>query len=162
MIASILERLTQIEKIIASVMVFILTLFVVVDVGSREIFKTGIPWAQKGAVYLMIWVGFLGAILVTHKVEHLRPEIADKIWKGKAKGIYLRINNLLIFSFTAAMCFYSFKYVMESREFGDRNVVIDMPMWVLQAVIPYSFLSMSLRYAYFIFFPREKDPQAVH
>lgn len=162
MIASFLDRLTQIEKLFASVLVFILTLFVVLDVGSREIFKTGIPWAQKGAVYLMIWVGFLGAVIVTHKVEHLRPEIADKLWKGKLKGVYLRVNNFLIFCFTSSMFYYSLLYVTESRGFGDRNVVIDMPMWLLQAVIPYCFLSMSLRYAYFIFFPREKDPQAVH
>ena len=162
MIASFLDRLTKIEKMFASILVFILTVFVVLDVGSRELFKTGIPWAQKGAVYLMIWVGFLGAVIVTHKVEHLRPEIADKLWKGKLKGVYLRVNNFLIFCFTSSMFYYSLLYVTESRGFGDRNVVIDMPMWLLQAVIPYCFLSMSLRYAYFIFFPREKDPQAVH
>ncbi len=158
----ILGHLTKIERVLASLMIFVLTLFMVLDVGSREIFKTGIPWAQKGAVYLMIWAGFLGAVLVTHKVEHLRPEIADKLWKGKLKPFYLRMNNLLILIFTSAMAYYSVLYVLESKEFGDRNVIIDMPMWVLQMVIPYCFLSMSLRYLYFVFCPREKDPQAVH
>lgn len=157
-----LHSLTQIEKFLASVLVGLLTLFVVLDVGAREIFKTGIPWAQKGAVYMMIWTGFLGAILVTHKVEHLRPEVADKLWKGSLKKVYLRLQNLLIFIFTLTMFYYSYIYISESREFGDRNVIIDMPMWVLQMIIPYTFLSMSLRYLYFIFFPREKDPGAVH
>ena len=157
-----LDILTRIERFAASILIFVLTIFVVMDVGVREIFKEGIPWAQKGAVYMMIWAGFLGAVLITHKVEHLRPEIADKFWTGKLKSFYLRANNLLVFIFTAAMAYYSYKYVMESREFADRNVIIDMPMWVLQAVIPYCFLSMSVRYFYFILFPREKDPEAVH
>ncbi len=158
----ILDKLFKIERFVASVLIFILTVFVVMDVASREIYQTGIPWAQKGAVYLMIWAGFIGAILVTHKVEHLRPEIADKIWTGSLKKFYLRFHNLLVFIFTSAMTYYSILYVLESKEFADRNVIIDVAMWVLQLIIPYAFASMSLRYLYFIFFPREKDPGAVH
>ena len=60
------------------------------------------------------------------------------------------------------MTYYSILYVLESKEFADRNVIIDVAMWVLQLIIPYAFASMSLRYLYFIFFPREKDPGAVH
>ncbi|MBA2405987.1 MAG: TRAP transporter small permease subunit [Bdellovibrionales bacterium] len=157
-----LNTLTRIERMVASVLIAVLTVFVVLDVASREIMKTGIPWAQKGAVYLMIWAGFIGAILVTQKVEHLRPEIADKLWTGKLKPYYLRAHNLIVFFFCASMAYYSFLYVLESKEFGDQNVIINMSMWVLQAVIPYAFTSMSLRYLYFIFSPREKDPGAVH
>ena len=162
MIDKIFLILTRIEKIIASLLVVSLTIFVVMDVGAREIFKTGIPWAQKGAVYMMIWAGFLGAVLITQKVEHLRPEVADKLWKGKWRGFYLRFHNLLVLIFTSSMAYYSLLYVVESKEFGDKNVIIDMPMWLLQAIIPYTFISMSLRYLYFIFSPKEKDPQAVH
>jgi TRAP-type C4-dicarboxylate transport system permease small subunit len=157
-----LAILTKIERLVASMLIMVLTLFVIYDVGAREIFKTGVPWAQKGAVYMMIWAGFLGAILITDKAEHLRPEVADKLWPVKLKPYYLRIQNFLILIFCVAMTYYSFKYVMDSHGFGDRNIIINMPMWILQAVIPYSFFSMSLRYLYFIFFPREKDPGAVH
>jgi TRAP-type C4-dicarboxylate transport system permease small subunit len=158
----ILDIMTRLERFVASALILILTVFVVLDVGSREIFEAGIPWAQKGAVYLMIWAGFLGAVLVTQKVEHLRPEIADKFWTGKLKPFYLRAHNFIVFCFCASMAYYSALYVLESREFGDRNVIIDMPMWLLQLVIPYAFTSMSLRYLYFIFSPREKNPMAVH
>jgi TRAP-type C4-dicarboxylate transport system permease small subunit len=158
----VLGVLTVVEKIIASVLVFVLTVFVVMDVAAREIYQTGIPWAQKGAVYMMIWAGFIGAILVTQKVEHLRPEIADKFWTGKLKPFYLRMQNFFIFCFTSSMAYYSILYVLESKEFGDKNVILDISMWILQIVIPYAFTSMSLRYLYFIFCPKEKDPQAVH
>ena len=157
-----LDHLSSLERLGASVLIFFLTAFVVIDVGAREIFQTGIPWAQKGAVYMMIWAGFLGAILVTHKIEHLRPEVADKLWKGRGKIFYLRIQNLVVFLFTSLMAWYSFQYVAESREFGDRNVILDMPMWALQTIIPYTFISMSLRYSYLVLFPRDKDSQAVH
>jgi len=159
---SVLELLSKVERFLAAGLILILTVFVVVDVGAREIFKLGIPWAQKGAVYMMIWAGFLGAILIAQKAEHLRPEAADKLWKGAARIWFLRTQNFLVFIFCSVMCWYSIDYVMESKEFADRNVIIDMPMWVLQAIIPYSFLSMALRYLYFTFSPKEKDPKAVH
>jgi TRAP-type C4-dicarboxylate transport system permease small subunit len=162
MMGKFLDHLSSLERLGASVLIFFLTAFVVIDVGAREIFQTGIPWAQKGAVYMMIWAGFLGAILVTHKIEHLRPEVADKLWKGRGKIFYLRIQNLVVFLFTSLMAWYSFQYVAESREFGDRNVILDMPMWALQTIIPYTFISMSLRYSYLVLFPRDKDSQAVH
>jgi TRAP-type C4-dicarboxylate transport system permease small subunit len=162
MILKTLDVLTKIEKFIASIFIFALTILVLVDVGAREIAETGIPWAQKSAVYMMIWAGFLGAVLVTHKVEHLRPEVADKLWKGKSKIWSMRIQNLLVFIFCLMMLQASIKYVLESKEFGDENIIINMPMWILQLVIPYCFLSMSLRYFYFIFSPKEKNPEAVH
>lgn len=158
----VLDLLTKVERAVASIFIFALTALVIFDVAAREIMKTGIPWAQKGAVYMMIWAGFIGAVLMAQKVEHLRPEVADKLWKGRSKIWYLRIQNFLVFVFCVAMAKYSVDYVIESREFADRNVIIDMPMWVLQLVIPYCFTSMSLRYLYFTFSPREKDPQAVH
>jgi TRAP-type C4-dicarboxylate transport system permease small subunit len=51
MINRFFQVLTKIEGIFASALVAILTVFVILDVGAREIFRTGIPWAQKGAVY---------------------------------------------------------------------------------------------------------------
>ncbi len=162
MILKFFEILTKIENIIASIFIFLLTVLVIFDVGSREIAQKGIPWAQKSAVYLMIWAGFLGAVLVTHKVEHLRPEVADKLWKGKNKILAMRVQNFLVLIFCVVMTKASVAYVLESKEFGDENIILNTPTWILQLVIPYCFLSMSLRYLYFTFSPKEKNPEAVH
>jgi TRAP-type C4-dicarboxylate transport system permease small subunit len=158
----VLSILTKIETILASIFVLFLTIFVIVDVGAREIFSSGIPWTQKSAVYLMIWTGFLGAVLVTQKAEHLRPEIADKIWKGKGAKFYLHVQNLIILIFCVLMAYNSFLYVAESREFADRNIILDIPMWWLQMIIPYAFISMSLRYLYFTFCPPVKKEGSIH
>ncbi len=154
--------LTKIESFAASIFVLVLTVFVIVDVTAREIFSSGIAWTQKSAVYLMIWAGFVGAILVTQKAEHLRPEIADKIWKGKAHQVYLRLQNLVVLIFCLCMAYNSYLYVAESREFADRNIILDIPMWWLQMIIPYAFTSMSIRYLYFIFNPPMKKEGSVH
>lgn len=158
----LLAILTKIESALASLFILLLSVFVIIDVAAREIFKTGVPWAQKSAVYLMIWAGFLGAVLITQKAEHLRPEIADKIWKGKLQKVYLHLQNILVLGFCLGMTYYSFLYVAESREFADKNIVLDIPMWWIQMIIPYAFASMSIRYLYFSFCPPVKKEGSLH
>lgn len=151
-----IECISFIEKKMAALSMGLMTVLVIFDVLSREIFNKGIPWAQKSAVYLMIWGGFIGAILVAEKAAHLRPEVADKIWGEKGKLTFVRVQNFVMLIFCAIFLFYSYKYVAESFSFGDKSVVLQVPLWVLQLVIPYTFLSMSLRNIFFIFNPNEQ------
>jgi C4-dicarboxylate transporter DctQ subunit len=152
----IIETLSKIEKKMAALFIGIMTILIIFDVLSREIFNKGIPWAQKSAVYLMIWGGFIGAILVAEKAAHLRPEVADKIWGEKGKFHFVRIQNFIMMIFCGIFLYYSYLYVAESYSFGDKSVVLQVPLWVLQLVIPYTFFSMSLRNIYFIFNPNEQ------
>lgn len=158
----VLNWLTRIEKLVAGLGVGTLTVLILMDIFSRELVKTSLPWAQKSAVYLMIWVGFLGAALISDSAGHLRPEIADKLWGDHRAKIFIRVQNFFTCIFCFILCYYSFVYVMETYEFQDRNVVLDIATWVLQVVMPYTFLSMGLRHLQFVFNPqlaieRKKD-----
>lgn len=151
-----LEVLTKIEGMIAGVFIALLSIFVILDVFSREVLNQGLPWAQKSAVYLMIWAGFLGASLIAQKAGHLRPEIADKLWGEKRAHHFVRVQNILMIIF----CIFFFKasasYVVESYEFGDKSVVLRVGLWILQLVIPYTFLSMGIRSLYYLINPAEQ------
>jgi C4-dicarboxylate transporter DctQ subunit len=152
-----LIRLYQIERVFAGVIVAILTTLVIFDVFSREFFKLGLPWAQKTAVYLMIWAGFIGAILMNHKGEHLRPEMGDKIWKGSMKVVVYRFQQLVVLIYCLASAYFSYLYVVETKEMGDQNVVLEVSMWILQVIMPYAFFSMALRSLYYFIFPVLKE-----
>ena len=145
--------LSRFEKIVAASCMGIMTVLVICDVLSREFLNKGIPWAQKSAVYLMIWGGFIGAVLITEKAAHLRPEVADKIWGEKGQKLFVRIQNFTMLVFCFVFTYYAFLYVKESFSFGDKSVVLQVPLWTLQVVIPYTFLSMGIRNIYFLFNP---------
>ena len=152
----VITILSMVEKNIAKVFMGLMTALVIFDVISREIFNTGLPWAQKSAVYLMIWSGFLGAIMISEKAAHLRPEVADKIWGEKGKILFVRIQNLVSILFCSFFMFASYRYVSQSFEFGDKSVVLDIPLWILQLIIPYMFFSILLRHLYFLLNPNEQ------
>lgn len=159
-LSSFLSKLSLLEGWLAILSVTAMTFLVVLDVFARELFNSGFPWAQKGAVFLMIWAGYLGAILVSSKASHLRPQIADKLWQkmGQEKGElwFVRVQNLVTLLFCAMFSYAAFYYVMDSHALGDRSVVTGIPLWVLQLVIPYTFLSMALRNIYFMLYPKEQ------
>ena len=151
-----LDILTKIEAGFAGVLIALLSLFVICDVIAREVFNKGFPWAQKSAVVFMIWAGFIGASLVAQKAGHLRPEIADKLWGEKNINLFVRIQNLTVLIFALFFLKASAEYVHESFGFGDESVTLHIKLWILQLVIPYTFLSISLRCLFYIVNPQEQ------
>lgn len=145
-IRGILKGMATAERFIAALCIGGLTLVMFLDVGMRETMKEGIVWAQKFSLHLMFWAGMLGAALVSSKGSHLRPEIADKLWPKKLHPVLKFIEHLLI----AAFCFYlgyiAVGFIAQSLESGQRNQVTEIPLWILQIVMPYTFFSMGIRH----------------
>jgi TRAP-type C4-dicarboxylate transport system permease small subunit len=138
-----------------------MTLLVLLDIIGREVLQTSFPWAQKSAVYLMIWMGFVGACLTSAKGAHLRPEIADKLWRGVGKTLSQFLEQALIATFCGGMAYLAWDYVGESKTMGDLSVVTGTPMWMIQAAIPYTFASMAIRHSFYAFFPGLKPIRSV-
>lgn len=139
MISKLLKYLLLFEKAIAVFSIGFMSILVIVDIAGREIFSGGIAWAQKMAVYLMIWAGFLGASLTAHKGTHLRPEIADGLWPKKALPLFHRLRHFFTALFSIYFAYHSYLYVYESWELGDTSPVLDLSIWIVQIVIPLTF-----------------------
>jgi TRAP-type C4-dicarboxylate transport system permease small subunit len=151
-----LMLLERAERGLASAAFGALAVLVLTDVFSREVLKQGFPLGPKLAIDLMIWGGFLGAALCTSKATHLRIEAAERLWPSAWKPLVGRIEDAVTGVFCAVMAWLSFRYVSTSYELGEVGVVTRIPLWVSQAVIPYAFSSMTLRYLVFVAWPQVK------
>jgi len=144
----------RVEVVLAASCFGWMTVLTLTDVLGREVFKTGVVWAQKSAVYLMIWGGFLGSSLTSATGGHLRPELADKLWPKKLRPFIGSLEQALTAAFCLGLFYLATSYVSSSRELGDLNVVTGLPVWVIQLVIPYTFLSMGLRHLAYAIWPK--------
>lgn len=141
----LINQLQNFTRYLSAFCIFFLSVFIIMDIFGREIFSAGLPWAQKLSVYLMIWAGFLGSAQTNLKGAHLRPEIADKLWPEAKKSLFHRLRHLFTSIFNFGAMYYSIEYVLESKEFGDTSPILgDFPLWIVQMVIPLSFLLMGL------------------
>lgn len=131
-----------------------LTIFMALDVGSREVANEGVAWAQKASIILMIWGGIIGASLTSAKGGHLRPEIADKLWPESFKPFLKVLEHLVVTAFCVFMFYLALSHVVESKEMGDVHPVITgLPTWVIKLVFPLVFASMALRHFIFAISP---------
>lgn len=106
----------------------------------------GIIWAQKLALYFMLWGGLFGTVCASAKGAHLRPEIADKVLP-KAILPYVKIvEQLVISAFFIFLSYLSFLYIKESIEQDEVNPVTEIHLWKVQLIFPYIFSSMGLRH----------------
>ena len=142
---SLIYGLDYAQRILAGVCIALLSILICLDIFGRELFSHGFHWAQKTSVYLMIWAGFLGASLTNNKGGHLRPEIADKLWPDTLRSAFHRIRHFITSIFCFGSTYFSYTYVLESREFGDSNPMLGgFPLWIVQLIIPITFLLMGI------------------
>ena len=140
------EIVFQIEKGLLTVALGLMVLLVFLDLVLRETVSSGIPAAQRVALYLMLWVGFLGASLATRGGKHLSMDLLEKLLPDEAR----RYWQTAVLLGSSAFCFFLARvgalFVLQNRSYGDPPLYYGIPEWGVQSVIPFSFFVMGGRF----------------
>jgi len=108
---------------------------------------TGYSWADNFALFLLLWIGFLGASMAAKQNRHLRVDAARKLWP---KAHFHRINgvsDLVAASFCGLLTYIGTIYLF-NEDYGRwwaADVPGQIPDWIKVAAIPLAFLLMTLR-----------------
>lgn len=151
---AMLAWISRIETVVAVTCLSIMATIVFLDVLGRELLGAGITGAQKIGVFAFVYAGFLGLPLATGAGEHLRPRILDGALEkllGPRPLTVLSHAVAAILSFALALA--GLIYVRESFMLGERSPAIELPVWIVQLVLPYAFLSSGLRHAAYAIAP---------
>ena len=141
------------EKTFLVAALFLMTVLVFVVALDRwfEFINLGWFWATKLALFLMIWVGFVGASVATKERRHLTIDVAGRVLSPRGA----RVANFFTQAISAGFCFmlatYATDLVLESLEYGDQEGVLPIPTWIIQCVMPFSFYIMGARFIENIF-----------
>ena len=72
------EWVSKIEGFLLSIFLMGMIFLAFLQVVMRNLFNAGIPWADTVVRLLVLWVGFLGAVLATKLEQHLTVEVLAK------------------------------------------------------------------------------------
>ncbi len=137
-----------VEKTILVLALFVMTFAVMVVAIDRwfGFVNLGWFWATKLALFLMIWVGFIGASVATKERKHLAIDVASKVLSRKG----VRVAAFFSQGISAGFCFYmaklSYMFTAESFEFGDKEGVFPVPLWIVQLILPVTLGMMGARF----------------
>jgi len=117
----------------------------VTQIFLRNLFEAGIVWGDVMVRILVLWVGLIGAMVASRQDNHINIDILNRYMPERAK-VYA---NLVIKLFTALICtivaYYSLLFVQ--MEFADGGMAFaQVPNWLCEAIIPFAFAVIALRY----------------
>lgn len=138
-----------IAKIESIVLIALLTLMVVVgfaQVVLRNLFETGISWADPMLRYSVLWIAFIGASLATRENRHINIDVLTRFLPLRIKRVVSILMNLFALSVCIILLKASIDFMKMEIEF-PREVFAGIKNWMLEIIIPIGFLLMSLRFA---------------
>lgn len=104
----------------------------------------GYSWAQKLALFLLLWVAFIGASMATHDGRHLSIDAARKAVPEKYLPWFNALSWTLAALFTAAFCYLAFVYFR--RRLVEDPTPGEIPDWIKVLSIPVSLALVTSRF----------------
>jgi TRAP-type C4-dicarboxylate transport system permease small subunit len=137
--------LQRVEDAILVGLLLLMIIMAVTQIFLRNLFGAGIVWSDVMVRILVLWVGLIGAMVASRHDNHITIDILARYMPEHAK-IYA---DVLIKLFTASICtiaaYYSLLFVQ--MEFSDGGMAFaNVPSWLCEAIIPFAFTVIALRY----------------
>ena len=104
----------------------------------------GYAWAQRFALFLLLWMAFVGASMATHERRHLTIDAARKAVPERFLPYYNFVSNMVAFLFTLAFFYIALTYLQ--GRLGAEPTPGEIPDWIKVLAIPVSFGLIALRF----------------
>ncbi len=145
----ILSRLDRFGRLLENIaLVTMLSSMIVLAVGQiglREVFETGVVWADELLKLMVLWLAMIGSIAACRDDRHIRIDALSHLlpqW-------LINTTRLLVDVFAAAVCaviaWHAWRYLQLEIEFEDQ-VLVDTPAWIAHIVVPVAFALVSYRF----------------
>ena len=117
----------------------------VVQIFLRNLFDSGIFWADPMIRILVLWIGLVGAMIASRNNHHISIDVISRYLPDQAK----KLATLVISVFTSVICAImarvSLEFVLMERVDG-MTAFGTVPVWVCESIIPAAFAIISVRY----------------
>jgi TRAP-type C4-dicarboxylate transport system permease small subunit len=134
---------TWIERVLGVALLVGITLNVVNVIG-RYLAGFALNGVDEIEIYILIWIAFLGAALVTWRNAHLRMDVLIAACPPAIRwvvGLFEMLVMLVVCSFVA---WQSFKYVERIYALGAVSDIARIPTWIPHSAVAISFGAMAL------------------
>jgi TRAP-type C4-dicarboxylate transport system permease small subunit len=135
------DLLAGVVNIVLVVLFFTMLGFAVLQICLRYFFGGGILWGDILARNLVMWVGFLGAVLATREDKHFHIDVLTRFLTFRWQ-LYLRsITNL----FSAIVCYFLGQAATTFLQLDpDGKAFLNVPTVVAGSILPVGFYLMMI------------------
>ena len=145
------ERLlTKVVRIWCSFWYAGLILCMVLQVFTRFVLKSPLPWTDEGARYLWATLCFIGcgaaitdnAHIEINIISSLLKKIEDEKKKFQLAQIADAVRFITLIGLGSLLCYLCSTYLGMMLKSGQVSAAMEIPVWVLYALILFGFISV--------------------
>lgn len=111
----------------------------------RNLFDTGLFWADPALRMLVLWLTLLGAIAATRADRHIRIDLLSRFLRPRGKAIVQGINDLFSAMVCGLISWHAARFVYHEWQDGA-SLFGGLPAWLGEIIIPIGFGIMALRF----------------
>ena len=115
------------------------------QIALRNIFSTGLPWADPAVRMMVLWLALAGGIAAGRDRKQIAIDVVTRLLPQRARRIADTVACLFTSAITTAVAWHSLRFVRDSHAFGD-TVFGTWPAWIFQIILPIGFAAIAYRY----------------
>src|SRR5438270_1676269 len=134
------------EDWLAFALFWCLAFIVFLQFFTRYVLNDSLSWTEEIARYGLMWIVFIGGIMVTRRNTHIAVELLSNVMQpGLARSTLLAFVDLIKLGFLGLLAWLS--WTITERMGLQRMTVFDLPMSYVYAGVAFGCLGMFVRQA---------------
>ncbi|NQD66436.1 TRAP transporter small permease [Bacillus haikouensis] len=114
---------------------FIIVVVTILQVIARFVFDQPLVWSDELARFILIWMVFIGAAVVSFDDKHMAVEVFQEKMSPKVKLITSLLMRVLILLFIAITAYSSIELVKVSHYLESGALEIPFSYWRVSATV---------------------------
>lgn len=123
----------NLEEIICTILMCILTILIFIQVIMRYIFQNSLVWSEELARYCFVWLIYIGAAYGCKKMQHIKIDAALLLFPKKIRPYIVILSELLIISFAVYILITGTSLVNFQIVYGKVSSAMEISMAVVNA-----------------------------
>ena len=144
--ASRLARLAAtFEDTLLVLMLAVMVVLAGAQIVLRNLFDTGLLWADPALRVMVLWVGMIGAMVATRFDKQISVDAVSRYLPPRWKAGARVVTDLFTATVSFALTWHSVRLILEDRT-GGITVFGSVPLWACELVLPLAFGVIAIRY----------------
>jgi TRAP-type C4-dicarboxylate transport system permease small subunit len=147
LLKSLRNLLIRLEEGLLVLMLSAMILLASWQILMRNLFDSGLFWADPALRMMVLWLALLGAIAATRDDRHIRIDLLSRFLGARGKAWVQALNDLFSSLICGLIAWHGGRLVYIEWQDGTQ-LFGGLPAWLGESIIPLGFGTMALRFLF--------------
>ena len=145
-LSKVLKQIHRIEDGIIAFLLFAMILISTSQIFLRNIFDSGIIWADPLLRIMVLWLGLLGALAATRENKHISIDLLTRFLSDYGRLLSKAFASIFSSIVAGILSYHSARFVIMEYE-AKTTVITNIPAWIIELILPLAFGLIAIRFA---------------